>query len=88
MQWQNSHSSRLSITKAFLNQEKKERKGAFTKWWLSTPYKRKNKVSESQGLVVSLDPGADRDVIGAFNILLKALVDSPTLFSQCAINES
>jgi len=29
----------------------------FTKWWLSTPYKRKNKVSESQGLVVSLDPG-------------------------------
>ena len=31
---------------------------------------------------------ADRDIIGAFNILLKALVDSPTLFSQCAVNES
>ena len=31
---------------------------------------------------------ADRDIVGAFNILLKALVDSPTLFSQCAVNES
>lgn len=31
---------------------------------------------------------ADRDIVGAFNILLKALVDSPSLFLQRAVNES
>lgn len=30
----------------------------------------------------------DRDIVGAFNILLKALVDSPSLFLQRAVNES